>query len=521
MKEFTKKEFILFLLIFLLGAFLRVYRLDYPLGLHGDEAWTGIEAQRILKEGWIGIWSPSALGQVTLPFYWTAAVFKIFGDSVTTLRLSFALLNIVSLPFFYLTIRLLFKKEVALISFFLLAVSRIFIHFSHTAPTHALFPVPLFPALFFLLLTFRTRKNLYAILAGFFLGISQYFYIGLRMLPIFFIVFLIYCSLQKRSIRIGVNNLLIIVITGVVVSFPLLHLGFTNPELYWTRTGNVSIFSQQGLSHIQTSYYSQLDMTQIIFEQIKKTALMFHVKGDSDLQDNFTSLPLFDFTTGAFFILGFILTIKNIKRASFLFLLLWFIIFLINTIFTVDAPNFRRVQPSITASYVVAALGIIWLYNYLRKVFEFKYFINLLLILFLTFIAWSNIHLYFFKQAVSKQTRDTFSYPLVNTAEFLQNQPRPLYVYFYSNRWSYEYETLRFIAQDIAGKDRSTQFGEYSLENTRSNHNVVYLFFPEYSESFYSIQELYPNGRTVTQKDKDGSILFFAYIVNPSTSTVE
>lgn len=108
-------------------------------------------------------------------------------------------------------------------------------------------------------------------------------------------------------------------------------------------------------------------MPQIIIEQIKKTAFMFHVKGDGDPQDNFASLPLFDFVTGAFFILGFIVSFKNIKSASFLFLLLWFFVFLMSTIFTVDTPNFRRVQPSIAASYVFVALGIMWLYNQLKN----------------------------------------------------------------------------------------------------------------------------------------------------------
>src|SRR3569833_4235214 len=47
-----------------IAVFLRAFELTtLPHGLHGDEAATGLEAQRILREGWIGLYSPLALGR--------------------------------------------------------------------------------------------------------------------------------------------------------------------------------------------------------------------------------------------------------------------------------------------------------------------------------------------------------------------------------------------------------------------------------------------------------------------------
>jgi len=487
MIKFTKKEFIVFLLIFLLGAFLRLYRLDYPLGLHGDEAWTGIEAQRILKEGWIAIWSPSALGQVTLPFYWTAFIFTIFGESLTSLRLSFSLLNIVSLPFFYFTVRLLFKKEVALISFFLLAVSRIFIHFSHTASTHALFLFPLFPTLFFLLLTFRTRNNLHAILVGFFLGISQYFYFGLRMLPFFVFALIIFYSFQKEFLKKNISNIILIFVVSLLVFLPLGLYFINHTDALFARS-RIVLFSSDGIRHARASEYGNLSYPSIFAEQIKKTLSMFHVKGDG--QENYKGLPVLDIATGIFFIVGLLISLK-VSRGSFLFLFLWFIIFLSGTIFTTDAPSFRRVQPSIAASYVFTALGIVCLWDTLKNRFRINtIFLSFLLIIYLTFTASVNINLYFTKQAMSSETKSTFAYSLTRIAEYLRVLPQPLYVYFYSARWPYSYETLRFLAPDILGEDRSKEFGSYSPHNRLSdiNTNIVYIFLPEYLDSFYQIK---------------------------------
>lgn len=127
-----------------------------------------------------------------------------------------------------------------------------------------------------------------------------------------------------------------------------------------------------------------------------------------------------------------------------------------------------------------------------------------------------NINLYFTKQAKSNETKSTFAYPLARIAEYLHSLPQPLHVYFYSSRWSYSYETLRFLAYDISGEDRSPQSQINVLGYEYPAKNIVYIFLPEYSESFHSIQRLYPNGKALTKKDKDGSILFFAYILPKS-----
>ena len=66
-------ELIAVVVLTAVAAFLRVYRLEeIPAGFHGDEAWVGIEGLRILKEGWIGPFTTSAMGQPTGPFYLTA-----------------------------------------------------------------------------------------------------------------------------------------------------------------------------------------------------------------------------------------------------------------------------------------------------------------------------------------------------------------------------------------------------------------------------------------------------------------
>ena len=73
---------------------------------------------------------------------------------------------------------------------------------------------------------------------------------------------------------------------------------------------------------------------------------------------------------------------------------------------------------------------------------------------------------------------------------------------------------MRFLAPDIEGEDRSRQFGTYSLINNNSGKNLVYIFLPEYEQSFNDVRKLYPKGEEFSKKDEDGSVLFFAYVIS-------
>ncbi|MFA6028598.1 MAG: glycosyltransferase family 39 protein [Elusimicrobiota bacterium] len=80
-------------LAFAVLAFLLLRRLsDFP-GLHGDEAWVGLYAVRILKGG---LYSPHEMNTYTGPLYgWLlSGVYRLLGASVFSLRLPGALLNL-------------------------------------------------------------------------------------------------------------------------------------------------------------------------------------------------------------------------------------------------------------------------------------------------------------------------------------------------------------------------------------------------------------------------------------------
>ncbi|MDP6107459.1 MAG: zinc ribbon domain-containing protein, partial [Candidatus Brocadiia bacterium] len=180
-----RMELLAIALLTAVAAFLRIYRLtDIPLGLHGDEAQTGMDALRVLDEGWIGPYVGSALGQPSGPLYFTALVFKLSNASLFTLRLSMALLGVATVPAAYLLLRLGFGRWVALFATVALVFSYWHLHYSRIA--FMLISMPLFTTLAAgaVLWAIRSDRTLPWVAAGLLLGAGVYTYNGYIVFPL-------------------------------------------------------------------------------------------------------------------------------------------------------------------------------------------------------------------------------------------------------------------------------------------------------------------------------------------------
>ncbi len=152
------------------GSVRLIMLVDIPAGLHGDEAWTGIDAARVLDEGWIGVYVKSALGQASGPMYFAAPFVGLFGETVFSIRLASAVIGIATVLVTYLAVRVMFDRTVAIFSAVLLATGVWHLHYSRLA-----FPVISWPllemfTLLFLFLGIKTGKIYHFAIAGLFFG---------------------------------------------------------------------------------------------------------------------------------------------------------------------------------------------------------------------------------------------------------------------------------------------------------------------------------------------------------------
>ena len=222
-----KSVFITFLLIFILGAFLRLYKLDkFPPSLFGDEVDVGYQAYSILKTGkdYLGQSWPVSFHSVSdwrtpLLLYATVPTIAIFGLTEWGVRLPPAFFGIITLPLFFFFLLKIFKDEkVALAGMFFMAVSIWHLQYSRAA-----FEVTqmLFLILAGLLLFLKGLENWrYFIPSAVCLGLTPYSYNTAKFfLPVFLLV--LFFSYKEKLFKIGFKRLFLIGMVFFVVLLPV------------------------------------------------------------------------------------------------------------------------------------------------------------------------------------------------------------------------------------------------------------------------------------------------------------
>ncbi|MFZ5366030.1 MAG: glycosyltransferase family 39 protein [Patescibacteria group bacterium] len=242
-----KKTLILLFLIVLLGAFLRLYKLDkFPPSLFGDEVDVGYQAYSILKTGrdYSGNFLPLSFQSLadwrtplflygTVPFVW------FFGLTELGVRFQPALFGILTIPIFYLLVRKLFENEIlGLLAALFLAISPWHLQYSRAAfeVTQMLFFLILGLYLFLIAL----KKPWVLPFSALFLALTPYSYNTAKLfLPVFILVlvFIFFRELRKLSPK----WIIITVLTLVLVLGPMVYDIFFGQG--GSRFGYLSIFN--------------------------------------------------------------------------------------------------------------------------------------------------------------------------------------------------------------------------------------------------------------------------------------
>ena len=85
------------------------------------------------------------------------------------------------------------------------------------------------------------------------------------------------------------------------------------------------------------------------------------------------------------------------------------------------------------------------------------------------------------------------------------------YVYYLSNRWSFNYEPRQFVAPEAQGEDRSLEFGRrVDLGVDLSKGRPLFILEGTYTKYLPALQQLYPGGTVDYEGDSAGPD-FIAY----------
>lgn len=420
-------------LILICGFFLLTRLLflsQIPASLYWDEASIGYNAYSIsenLTDEW-GDFLPvhfRAFGEFKLPVYiYSTAVFvKLFGLNEWTIRLPAVLYSLSVIILVFLISKKIFLKngeKIGLLGSFILSVIPWFFLVSRTgfeATSGAAFF-----CLGFYLFLFSNKNFFIKMLTLFVFILSIYSYNSFRIITPFFLVWVFLTWFRESNKK---NFLLVILLLGLffISFYPAVKLNFTEET---SRFKTASILS--GQKNILSTFYR---FSSNYLSHFSPDYLF--ISGDKNLRSH-TGFYGMLYILDIIFILTAILgTIKTREKKL---LLIFFVLFLS----IIPAAIGKETPHSLRAILFAPFVSIITVYGitYIRNILEFKYFLPIVILLYLSFFSF-----YFL--------------------DFIRN-----YNFRSSFDWQYPYEVIF--------KDKSKEFKKYDKIFVSDELGQPYIF---------------------------------------------
>ncbi len=543
--------------ILLVAAFFRLYRLDAaPPGLQHDEVFHGHDASVVL-EGTHLIYFESNAGNEPLFVYLMAGTIALFGNNYLGIRLAAVLCGLTAIIFTYLLARKAFGYRVALIAGTGMAVSFWPVFMSRVGLRAASLPPMAAAAAYFFwaglkhnavkssaagrvaqrmlrqaqhgvetkarTMQCKTRWWAYFALAGIFLGGTLYTYPASRMIPLIFLIFLVYLALFHRPLLRQRWK-------GVLLCFALAALVVVPMGVYiWTHP-RADVRLQQ-LSQ-PLGLLAQGDPSQVIRFTVD-TLKMFTFRGDPVWRYNLAGRPVFDSLSGVLFYIGLALALLRWREPRYAFLLLWLPLALAPSMITDSAPSFLRASGGLPVVYIFPALAIEAICPHpnppptlrprsgqasgegARRTKSFhqraRYGLAATLLLLLAGNAWWTYRDYFTVWAQQPEVRFVYQTDLAEAARYLDESDAAYPIILSS---SSPHDLDPFIFDFSLKKNRKIKWydGPYGLVFPNGGEKALYIFPASTPLHTELKEEFFQDARLVEERRfPDGELAFSAY----------
>jgi hypothetical protein len=343
----------------LIGAVLRLVDLgSTPFGLWFDEAYSGLQVERILTDpSFRPVYVGGLAQEPSLLWYVMAASFGLFGPDQLALRIPTAIGGIIGIPAIYLLGRELFGRTVGIIAAGLLTGFVWHLTFSRLA-FNSVWSVSLDAVgLFLIVRALKKGSWTAAVLGGVCLGLGLHMYYTSRVMVIVVGCALLAFWLTRPRERFGSiwRVVAAAACAGLIAVSPLVEFAVMHPAEFNNRLAQASVFSESA---------GDGQMLPRIVDNVRAHLLMFNLAGDRNARHNLPGQPELNFLLGGLFVLGLGLSLARFRRPEYLILPIWVVLMLAGGVFSVsfEAPQSLRTIDEINVVVLLCAipLGLLW-----------------------------------------------------------------------------------------------------------------------------------------------------------------
>ncbi len=356
---------------------MRLFKLaSIPFGWHPDEATKALMARDVLAGKYLPVFFSAFTGREALFVYLETLFVALMGEGIFIGRLLSAFIGILTVALTYTTGKELFNRRIGLLAAAFLAVSLWHLIASRNGYRAVIQPLVQLPAIYLLFRGLHVPRTyaelnqsspqkvstsssnwLYFMGAGVFLGLTQYTYTAVRLFP-FLIITIVLLALifDFQNTRRHIPQLAVTALVAFVVFLPLGIYFWQNPDAFFGRAAQISVFSPE---------WAGGDPNARLWQSIKETARMWTVWGDINFRFNISGEPVFGLLDGLLFYAGILLALwrawrsRGLKRVAYLTLPLWTLIMLLPMILSAESlPYYQRAIGVLPAVYIFPAITL-------------------------------------------------------------------------------------------------------------------------------------------------------------------
>lgn len=499
LSRFKTLEITAVLLIIVVAALVRFWNLsDLPTGMHGDEAVAGMVAQQVLREGSVGVYSTAAAGQPTGPIYLLAIPIAIWGNTIFAVRALAALMGTLTVAALYGVLRRRADAWVSLLGAAFLATLNWHLHFSRIGFPLIAWPLACLVAAAVVLEAARRQSWVAWALAGAATAAGVYVYNAhLLFACVIGLWVVLHLALARHAAIIKrLTWFAVFVGAAILTLLPMIFYAF-NPQ-----NGYFDHFNRDSLR--ATSQWQALPNlgAKLVLLATRYVGwwdtILFHPHLD-DTVDTVAVATVVPFSLLLLIGAGMLLGAWRRGPLRSMVGLSWLVVLLmpLGGVLTVGGLARRPFAMTPFLAFL-AAVGVVELGRLAHAKSAALWRVAApVLGLLSTFAAWQNLNLYFGAQPRAPMQAWAYCEDFTAATLWMRDLPRDNYVYFLSERWTFNYEPRQFLAPHAHGEDRSREFGGFSLEANPSQGKPIWVLVGNYKPVLGELQRLYPGGRII------------------------
>ena len=487
-------------IVFILSFVLRfIFLAQIPYRVDGDSSRFTLDGISAWQNHW-PFFSTGWQAHTNAYFYLVGFFMKIFNHHFIGIRVFSALGGFLATICIYFLVRKIFGKETAFWSSLFVAVCPFLLVFSRVG-TEVIWTTFFVPGVILLSIQ-EKRKHIF--LAGILCGISQYFYPGLRLLPILAVALIVLLLIHKKIKLLWLWRFVYIFFSGVLLSYgPMLIYYYHHPDTYMARVKIVGILQSGWLKEALQSKHA----VGILTNHFVNSITVFHLPVPTT-PFWFVRTPFIDPLFILFFTVGMTMAIIKIKTWVWQWLFFYFFtgIFL-GGFFTIGPPMPSRYIILFPALACFVGQGVTFTISLFKKHPKAELFFSVGLGLLLVI---TSIVSYFQHEAIDSWKYDHNTQIATYAGRYLASLPNQNYnIYFIGNNNLY-YEAIRTLPL-LTKKKGVDVFGpvEAVLSQIPAQHKNYFIILDSREKELETIRHYFPHSQTKTFYNPLNQFLFW------------